>query len=92
MSQRREQHRHQKNSGERQQQHRSRSTDTRHHDAGQTSTGLTMPAAPQLVTVEGTVIRFSHRDLTGRYHLGPPGPYRAFEGGRALVARELTVW
>ncbi|MEV4766791.1 hypothetical protein AB0J89_29580 [Micromonospora chokoriensis] len=56
------------------------------------STGLTVPAAPQLVTVEGTVIRFSHRDLTGRYHLGPPGPYRAFEGGRALVARELTVW
>ncbi|MEV1155980.1 hypothetical protein AB0J27_11315 [Micromonospora chokoriensis] len=56
------------------------------------STGLSVPAAPQLVTVEGTVIRFSHRDLTGRYQLGPPGPYRAFEGGRALVARELTVW
>ncbi|MEU8327903.1 hypothetical protein [Micromonospora sp. NPDC048839] len=56
------------------------------------STGLSVPAAPQLVTVEGTVIRFSHRDLTGRYHLGSPRPYRAFEGGRALVARELTAW
>ncbi|WFF00255.1 hypothetical protein [Micromonospora sp. WMMD964] len=56
------------------------------------STGPSVPAAPQLVTVEGTVIRFSHGDLTGRYHLGPRGPYRAFEGGRALVARELTVW
>ncbi|MFI6243193.1 hypothetical protein ACIBEF_25295 [Micromonospora sp. NPDC050795] len=56
------------------------------------STGSSVPAAPRLVTVEGTVNRFSHRDLTDRYHLGPPGPYRAFEGGRALVARKLTVW
>jgi hypothetical protein len=55
------------------------------------STGQSVPAPPQLVTVQGTVIRFSHRDLTDRYRLGPPGPYRAFEGGRALVAHELTV-
>ncbi|RKN47665.1 hypothetical protein D7223_12995 [Micromonospora endolithica] len=54
-------------------------------------TGPSIPAPPQLVTVQGTVIRFSHRDLTDRYDLGPPGPYRAFEGGRALVAQEITV-
>ncbi|MBM0202427.1 hypothetical protein ACIA47_16075 [Micromonospora sp. NPDC051227] len=56
------------------------------------STGQPVPTPPQLVTVQGTVIRFSHRDLTDRYQLGPSGPYRAFEGGRALAARELTVW
>ncbi|MEU4770898.1 hypothetical protein [Micromonospora sp. NPDC023644] len=55
------------------------------------TTGPSAPAPPQLVTVRGTVIRFSHRDLSDRYRLGSPGPYRAFEGGRALVAQELTV-
>lgn len=53
--------------------------------------GPSAPAPPQLVTVRGTVIRFAHRDLSDRYRLGSPGPYRAFEGGRALVAQELTV-
>ncbi|MEU7932371.1 hypothetical protein [Micromonospora echinofusca] len=55
------------------------------------TTGPSAPAPPQLVTVRGTVIRFSHRDLDDRYRLGSPGPYRVFEGGRALVAYELTV-
>ncbi|MFY1594802.1 hypothetical protein [Micromonospora sp. WMMD737] len=55
------------------------------------TTGASVPAPPQLVTVRGTVVRFSHRDLSDRYRLGSPGPYRAFEGGRALVAQELTV-
>ncbi|MDG4782281.1 hypothetical protein O7614_21705 [Micromonospora sp. WMMD961] len=54
--------------------------------------GPSAPAPPQLVTVVGTVVSFAHRDLASRYHLGSPGPYRAFEGGRALVAQELTVW
>ncbi|MFC4018484.1 hypothetical protein ACFOW4_11090 [Micromonospora sp. GCM10011542] len=54
--------------------------------------GPRAPAPPQLVTVRGTVIRFSHRELVGRYPLGPPGPYRAFDGGPALVAEEVTAW
>ncbi|MGN9768346.1 hypothetical protein ACTMS2_24680 [Micromonospora sp. SD12] len=56
------------------------------------TTGPSAPAPPQLVTVRGTVIRFSHGDLTVRYRLGSPEPYRAFEGGRALVAQDLKVW
>ncbi|SCG60249.1 hypothetical protein [Micromonospora halophytica] len=56
------------------------------------STAASPPSPPQLVTVQGTVIRFSHPELTDRYRLGPQAPYRAFEGGRALVAREITVW
>ncbi|WP_247682842.1 hypothetical protein [Micromonospora sp. D93] len=56
------------------------------------STGPSAPAPPQLVTVVGTVVPFSHRDLATRYHLGPAGPYRTFEGGRALAAQEVTVW
>ncbi|WP_431932233.1 hypothetical protein [Micromonospora sp. RP3T] len=47
---------------------------------------------PQLVTVSGTVIEFSYRDLSARYDLGSLGPYRNFEGGRALVAEEVTIW
>ncbi|WP_431918824.1 hypothetical protein [Micromonospora wenchangensis] len=47
---------------------------------------------PQLVTVRGTVIEFSHRELSARYDLGPAGSYRDFAGGRALAAREVTVW
>ncbi|WFE53218.1 hypothetical protein [Micromonospora sp. WMMD1155] len=49
-------------------------------------------ATPQLVSVRGTVASFSHRALADRYRLGPAGPYRAFEGGRALVAQEVAVW
>ncbi|MBQ0906080.1 hypothetical protein [Micromonospora sp. U21] len=56
------------------------------------SVAASAPAPPQLVTLEGIVIRFSHRELSERYHLGPPGPYQDFEGRRALVARNLTVW
>ncbi|RAO50151.1 hypothetical protein GAR06_00664 [Micromonospora saelicesensis] len=56
------------------------------------STGPSAPAPPQLVTVVGTVVPFSHRDLANRYHLGPAGPYRTFEGGRALAAQEVTIW
>ncbi|WP_139131633.1 hypothetical protein [Micromonospora halophytica] len=56
------------------------------------STAASPPSPPQLVTVQGTVIRFSHRELTDRHHLGPPGRYGAFDGGRALAAREITVW
>lgn len=56
------------------------------------STGHSAPAPPQLVTVVGTVVPFLHRDLSGRYHLGSAGPYRTFEGGRALAAQEVTVW
>ncbi|SCG16710.1 hypothetical protein GA0070610_2982 [Micromonospora echinofusca] len=56
------------------------------------TTGPSAPAAPQLVTVRGTVIRFSHGALSARYRLGSPEPYRAFEGGRALVAQDLKVW
>lgn len=50
------------------------------------------PEPPQLVTVRGTVIQFSYRELDDRYRLGPGGPYRTFEGKRALVAAEVTVW
>ncbi|MEU4366616.1 hypothetical protein [Micromonospora chersina] len=50
------------------------------------------PEPPQLVTVRGTVIQFSHRDLDDRYRLGSGGPYRTFEGKHALVAAEVTVW
>jgi hypothetical protein len=56
------------------------------------STARPAPAPPQLVTVEGTVIRFSHPEFADRYRLGPPGPYRAFEGRQALVAEELRSW
>ncbi|MEV1142122.1 hypothetical protein [Micromonospora sp. NPDC049799] len=56
------------------------------------SAGPSAPAPPQLVTVQGTVIRFSHRDLADHYALGPPGPYRAFEGRPALVAQALRTW
>ncbi|PGH42923.1 hypothetical protein COO58_19205 [Micromonospora sp. WMMA1996] len=47
---------------------------------------------PQLVTVSGTVVDFSYRDLSDRYRLGPAGAYREFEGGRALVAEQVTGW
>ncbi|MEU1968630.1 hypothetical protein ABZ541_23285 [Micromonospora sediminicola] len=47
---------------------------------------------PQLVTVTGTVVDFSYRDLSDRYELGPSGAYRDFEGGRALAAEDVTVW
>ncbi|MEU1839373.1 hypothetical protein [Micromonospora chersina] len=50
------------------------------------------PEPPQLVTVRGTVIQFSYRELDDRYSLGSGGPYRTFEGKRALVAAEVTVW
>lgn len=56
------------------------------------SAGTSPPAPPQLVTVEGTVIRFSHRELTDRYRLGPPGAYRDFEGGPAVTAETVRVW
>ncbi|MBU8861528.1 MULTISPECIES: hypothetical protein [unclassified Micromonospora] len=56
------------------------------------SAGPDIPEPPQLVTVVGTVVDFSYRDLSGRYELGPSGPYRDFEGGRALVAGDVTVW
>ncbi|WFE39815.1 hypothetical protein [Micromonospora sp. WMMD998] len=56
------------------------------------STAAPAPEPPQLVTVRGTVVEFSHRDLDGRYRLGDSGPYRAFEGGRALAADEVTAW
>ncbi|MDG4801439.1 hypothetical protein [Micromonospora sp. WMMD980] len=46
---------------------------------------------PQLVTVSGTVVDFSYRELADRYDLGPSGPYRSFEGGRAIVAERVTV-
>ncbi|MEV5819693.1 hypothetical protein ACFYMB_27185 [Micromonospora haikouensis] len=47
---------------------------------------------PQLVTVYGTVIDFSYRELSDRYELGPAGAYREFEGGRALAAQGVTFW
>ncbi|WBB71381.1 hypothetical protein O7602_16600 [Micromonospora sp. WMMD1128] len=56
------------------------------------STAAPAPEPPQLVTVRGTVVDFSHRELDGRYRLGDSGPYRAFEGGRALAADEVTAW
>ncbi|MEV4544369.1 hypothetical protein [Micromonospora echinaurantiaca] len=49
-------------------------------------------APPQLVTVEGTVVRFSYRDLVGRPGLGDPDAYRSFEGQKALAADQVTVW
>lgn len=49
-------------------------------------------APPQLVTVEGTVVRFSYRDLLGRPGLGDPDAYRSFEGRKALAADQVTVW
>ncbi|MFI7208818.1 hypothetical protein [Micromonospora aurantiaca] len=56
------------------------------------SVGKTTAEPPQLVTVVGTVVDFSYRDLSGRYQLGPSDAYRDFEGGRALVAEDVTVW
>ncbi|PGH45386.1 hypothetical protein GA0070622_2942 [Micromonospora sediminicola] len=47
---------------------------------------------PQLVTVSGTVVDFSYRDLSDRYRLGPAGAYREFEGGRALAAEQVNGW
>ncbi|MDG4752653.1 hypothetical protein O7630_17055 [Micromonospora sp. WMMD718] len=56
------------------------------------STDPAVMEPPQLVTVSGIVVDFSYRDLSDRYDLGPSGPYRDFEGGRALAADEVTVW
>ncbi|MEW2441222.1 hypothetical protein [Micromonospora marina] len=56
------------------------------------SAGKATAEPPQLVTVVGTVVDFSYRDLSGRYELGPSDAYRDFEGGRALVAEDVTVW
>ncbi|GAA3777945.1 hypothetical protein [Micromonospora maritima] len=56
------------------------------------STGKVTAEPPQLVTVVGTVVDFSYRDLSDRYALGPPDAYREFEGGRALSAEDVTVW
>lgn len=56
------------------------------------STGKATAEPPQLVTVVGTVIDFSYRDLSDRYQLGPSGAYRDFEGGPALAAEDVTVW
>ncbi|GAB3838090.1 hypothetical protein GCM10029963_03780 [Micromonospora andamanensis] len=47
---------------------------------------------PQLVTVEGTVVTFSYRGLAARHHLTDPAEYRSFEGRKALVAGQVTVW
>jgi hypothetical protein len=48
---------------------------------------------PQLVTVEGTVILFSYGDLAVEHGLGDDlDTYRAFDGQKALVAGQVTVW
>ena len=47
---------------------------------------------PQLVTVSGTVVDFPYRARSDRYELGPAAAYRDIEGGRALVAEDVTVW
>ncbi|GIJ80943.1 hypothetical protein SAMN05443287_104526 [Micromonospora phaseoli] len=47
---------------------------------------------PQLVTVEGTVVRFSYRDLAAHHRLSDREAYRPFEGQKALVASRVTVW
>ncbi|MER7459265.1 hypothetical protein [Micromonospora sp. NPDC126480] len=47
---------------------------------------------PQLVTVEGTVVRFVYGDLAGERGLGDPETYRAFDGQKALAAGRITVW
>ncbi|MCZ7423349.1 MULTISPECIES: hypothetical protein [unclassified Micromonospora] len=47
---------------------------------------------PQLLSVEGTVVRFSYRRLAARHHLTDPAAYRTFEGQKALVAGQVTVW
>ncbi|MFF5217326.1 hypothetical protein [Micromonospora sp. NPDC000442] len=49
-------------------------------------------APPQLLSVEGTVVRFSYRSLAARHDLTDPAAYRPFEGQKALVASQVTVW
>ncbi|WBB53536.1 hypothetical protein [Verrucosispora sp. WMMD573] len=49
-------------------------------------------APPQLVSMEGTVVRFSYRSLATRHQLTDPTAYRPFEGQKALVASQVTVW
>ncbi|MFI7549287.1 hypothetical protein ACIBQ2_06035 [Micromonospora sediminimaris] len=56
-------------------------------------TGQAVEAAPpQLLSVEGTVVRFSYRSLAARHHLTDRAAYRPFEGQKALVASQVTVW
>ncbi|MBX7267678.1 hypothetical protein KIF24_17635 [Micromonospora sp. Llam7] len=47
---------------------------------------------PQLVTVEGTVVRFSYGDLAARHRLTDRDAYHPFEGQKALTASQVTVW
>lgn len=56
------------------------------------TSGTVEAAPPQLVTVEGTVVRFAYGDLAGRPGLGGPDDYRAFEGRKVLAADQVTVW
>jgi hypothetical protein len=49
-------------------------------------------APPQLLRIEGTVVRFSYRSLAARHQLTDHTAYRPFEGQKALVASQVTVW
>lgn len=61
-------------------------------DEGLLVLGEAAVQAPALVTVEGTIERFTFDRFGDRYALTDPAFYRRFEGRKVLVADQIRSW
>lgn len=66
--------------------------DTDLPDDGLLVLGTAEVRVPALVTVEGTVQRFTFLAFGDRYELADPSAYRRFEGRKVMVADEIRSW